>query len=151
MKTSSKVIVIILVLVGVGIFGYTQYASASQIGVTVTQSELLEENEYGSTYNVELQFENPSLLALTAGDSTFFVLADNQTVGQGELEPFVLPPLGSSMAKGTYQTEPEGSYNDDATLKISGSTKYDMLFTSLEIPFVLYPDKEQIREFIDDS
>lgn len=150
MKASSKGAVIVL-MVGIGIFGYSQYASASQIGVIITQSELLEENEHGSTYDVELQFDNPSLLALTAGESAFFVIAGDQTIGQGELEPFVLPPLGSSMASGTFQTDSEREHADDATMKISGSTKYDVLFTTVEIPFVLYPAEGQIREFIDEN
>lgn len=150
MKASSKGIIIVLVL-GMGVFGYSQYASASQIGVIITQSELLEENEHGSTYNLELQFDNPSLLALTAGDSAFFVIADDQTIGEGELEPFVLPPLGSSLASGTFQTDSEREYDDTTTLKISGSTKYDVIFTSIEIPFVFYPAEGQIREFIDEN
>lgn len=150
MKASTKGVIIAL-MIGIGIFGYSQYASASQIGVIITQSELLEENEHGSTYDVEIQFDNPSLLALTAGESAFFVIADDQTIGQGELEPFVLPPLGSSMASGTFQTNPEREYADDATMKISGSTKYDVLFTTVEIPFVLYPAEGQIREFIDEN
>lgn len=53
MRTSVKGIIIIFVI-GMSLFGYSQYASASQIGVTITQSHLLEKNEKGSTYNVEL-------------------------------------------------------------------------------------------------
>lgn len=148
MRTTAKVIVMVLV-VGAIVFGYSQYASASQIGVVITQSELLEESRQGSTYDVELRFENPSLLALTVGESEFFIMADGQTVGQGDLEPFVLPSLGSSTANGTFQTNSE--YNEESTVKISGSSKYDVLFTSIEIPFVFYPADEQIREFINES
>lgn len=146
MKRSSKGIIIVLVL-AVGIFGYSQYASASQIGVTITQSHVLEENGQTATYDVELQFDNPSLLVLTAGESAFFVTADDLVIGQGKLAPFVLPPLGSTTTGGTFQMDSD--QYDDMTLKISGTTKYDMLFTSLEIPFVYYPDEAQIRAFID--
>lgn len=150
MRGSRKAI-IIAVVVGMSIFGYSQYASASQIGVVITQSELVEENERGSTYNVELQFENPSLLMLTAGESEFFVIADGETVGEGELEPFVLPALGGSLVSGTFQTNSGLDTDRTPALKISGLTKYDMLFTSVEIPFVFYPTEEQTREFIDGS
>jgi len=67
MKTAKKGGIVILFLLCLSIFGYSQYASASQIGISISQSELLNENESGSNYNVELQFENPSLLLLTAG------------------------------------------------------------------------------------
>ncbi|KFM15934.1 hypothetical protein SCCGRSA3_02487 [Marine Group I thaumarchaeote SCGC RSA3] len=125
---------------------YSQYASASQIGVSITQSELLSENEKGAEYNIELQFENPSLLILTSGTTEFFVIADEQMVGKGQLEPFTLQPLDSSYVKGTFHTD---SDNDEAqSVKITGVTKYDAIFTSIEIPFVYYPTEEQAREFI---
>ena len=148
MKASSKAVIVIITVLGVGIFGYSQYASASQIGVVVAQSELVGENGHTSTYSVELEFENPSLLVLAAGESEFFVISEEQTVGEGKLEPFVLPAMGSSTAKGTFQTELE-EFDESEGLKISGLTKYDVFFTSMEIPFVFYPTQEQVREFID--
>jgi len=33
-------------------------------------------------------------------------------------------------------------------VKISGVTKYDLLVTSIDVPFVYYPTEEQAREFI---
>ena len=129
------------------IFGYSQYASASQIGVSITQSELLNENEKGSNYNIELQFENPSLLILTAGDTEFFIITNNEMVGTGQLEPFTLQPLGSSNVKGTFHTDSNVD-GESQSVKISGVTKYDVFFTSIDVPFVYYPTEEQAREFI---
>ena len=104
-KSSKKAGLIVLFVLGMSIFGYSQYASASQIGVSITQSELLNENEKGSNYNIELQFENPSLLILTAGNTEFFIIANNEMVGAGQLEPFTLQPLGNSYVKGTFHTD----------------------------------------------
>ncbi|KAF6246091.1 hypothetical protein C6989_01865 [Nitrosopumilus sp. b2] len=128
------------------IFGYSQYASASQIEVNITQSELLNEDEKGSNYNIELQFVNPSLLILTSGTTEFFVIADDQMIGKGQLEPFTLQPLDSSYVKGTFHTDSDNE--ESQSVKITGLTKYDMFFTSIEIPFVYYPTEEQAREFI---
>ena len=128
------------------IFGYSQYASASQIGVSISQSELLDENDVGSNYNVELQFDNPSLLLLTAGETEFFVISNDEIIGKGNLESFTLQPLDSSFVKGTFHTDVN---SDEAqSVKISGVTKYDMLITSIDVPFVYYPTEEQAREFI---
>ena len=147
MKSSKKVGLIVFFVLGMSIFGYSQYASASQIGVSVTQSELLNENEKGSNYNIELQFENPSLLILTAGNTEFFIIANNEMVGKGQLEPFTLQPLGSSYVKGTYYTNSNVD-EESQSVKISGVTKYDIFFTSIDVPFVYYPTEEQAREFI---
>jgi len=147
MKSSKKVGLIVFFVLGMSIFGYSQYASASQIEVSVTQSELLSENEKGSNYNIELQFENPSLLILTAGDTEFFIIANNKMVGAGQLEPFTLQPLGSSFVKGTFHTDSNVD-GESQSVKISGVTKYDIFFTSIDIPFVYYPTEEQAREFI---
>ena len=147
MKSSKKVAIIVLVL-AVGLFGYSQYASASQIGVVITNSQILEENEKGATYDIELKFENPSLLVLTAGKTDFFVMADEKVIGQGQLEPFMLQPLSSAMAKGTFSTDSQKKSDDSPIVKLTGVTKYDIVFTSLEVPFVYYPTEEQAREFI---
>jgi len=147
MKSSKKCGLIVLFVLGMSIFGYSQYASASQIGVSITQSELLNENEKGSNYNIELQFENPSLLILTAGETEFYIIADNEMVGEGQLEPFTLQPLDSSYVKGTFHTDSNVD-EESKSIKISGVTKYDIFFTSIDVPFVYYPTEEQAREFI---
>jgi hypothetical protein len=103
-------------------------------------------NEKGSNYNIELLFENPSLLILTAGETEFFIIANNEMVGEGQLESFTLNPLDSSFVKGIFHTD---ANSDEAhSVKISGVTKYDLLVTSLDVPFVYYPTEEQAREFI---
>jgi hypothetical protein len=146
MKSSKKAGIVVLVLLGMSIFGYSQYASVSQIGVSINQSELLNENEKGSNYNIELEFKNPSLLILTAGETEFFVISNDEIIGKGNLESFTLQPLDSSFVKGTFHTD---ANSDEAhSVKISGVTKYDLLVTSLDVPFVYYPTEEQAREFI---
>ena len=147
MKKSRKAIIVAFVI-GMSIFGYSQYASASQIGVVITESDLIEKTEQGSSYNVELEFDNPSLLILTAGETDFFVIADGKTIGEGKLEPFTLPALGSSSVSGTFQTESYIESEEVPIVKISGITKYDVIFSSIDVPFVFYPTEDQAREFI---
>ena len=146
MKSSKKAGIVVLVLLGMSIFGYSQYASASQIGVSINQSELLNENEKGSNYNIELEFKNPSLLILTAGETEFFIISNDEIIGKGNLESFTLQPLDSSFVRGTFHTD---ANSDEAhSVKISGVTKYNLIITSLDVPFVYYPTEEQAREFI---
>ncbi len=147
MKSSKKAGLIVLFVLGMSIFGYSQYASASQIGVSISQSELLNENEKGSNYNIELQFENPSLLILTAGETEFFIIANDEIVGKGQLESFTLQPLDSSYVKGTFHTD-SNVEGESQSVKISGVIKYDVIFTSIDVPFIYYPTEDQAREFI---
>lgn len=143
---SSKSGLIVLFVLGMSIFGYSQYASASQIGVSITQSELLSEDEKGAKYNIELEFVNPSLLLLTAGESEFFVIINNEMAGKGQLEPFTLQPLESSNVRGVFHTD---SNNDESkSVKITGVMKYDILLTTIDVPFIFYPTDEQASEFI---
>ncbi|MFB5623910.1 MAG: hypothetical protein ACE5RP_03215 [Nitrosopumilus sp.] len=147
MKSSKKAGIVVLFVLGMSIFGYSQYASASQIGVSISQSELLNENEKGSNYNVELQFENPSLLILNAGETEFFIISNDEIIGKGNLESFTLQPLDSSYVKGTFHTD-VNSDDESQSVRISGVIKYDMVITSIDVPFVYYPTEEQAREFI---
>ncbi len=147
MQRSKKIGLIVLVL-GIGIFGYSQYAFASQIGVVITESEFLEETSRGSTYNVQLEFDNPSLLMLTAGETDFVVSVDNKVVADGTLEPFVLPALNKVTVHGTFMSNSDSSDSESTEIKISGVTKYDIFFTSIDVPFVYYPTADQASEFI---
>ncbi len=150
MKSSKKALVIFLII-GVASFGYIQYASATQIGVIVTESHLLEKNDSGSTYNVELEFDNPSLLVLNAGTTVFIISVEGQKVADGILEPFVLPAMGKVTVEGTYQTNQKSESVEDEKISmvtISGVTKYDVFFTSIDVPFIYFPPEEQAREFI---
>ncbi len=146
MKSSKKAGIVVLVLLGMGVFGYSQYASVSQIGVSISQSELLNEDEKGSNYNIELEFKNPSLLILAAGETEFFIISNDEIIGKGNLESFTLQPLDSSFVKGTFHTDVNS--DESHSVKISGVTKYDLLVTSLDVPFVYYPTEEQARKFI---
>ncbi len=147
MKSSKKVVIIVIIVAG--LFGYSQYASASQIGVIIVDSTILSEDERGSTQNLKLEFNNPSLLILTAGETEFVIYADDNRIGDGTLEAFVLPALGKSLVDGTFQTDTKNqSENDAPIVKISGVTTYDILFTSIDVPFVYYPTENQAREFI---
>jgi hypothetical protein len=146
---AKRAAVAILVIVGLMVFGYTQYASASQINAKITQSKLLEKSDRGSLYNLQLEFNNPSLLFLNAGKTEFTIIANDQTLGGGVLDPFMLPALGKATTNGTWlkdQTAPENSQ-----VKISGVTKYQLLFASIDVPFTYYPTYDQTREFIVDA
>jgi len=147
MESSKKAGIIVLFVLGMSIFGYSQYASASQIGVSITQSELFDKNEKGANYNIELQFDNPSLLLLTAGETEFFIISNDDIVGKGQLESFMLQPLDSSNVKGTFHTD--SNINEESkSVSINGIIKYDLFVTSIDVPFVYYPTEEQAREFI---
>ena len=147
METSKKIGIVVLFALGMSIFGYSQYASASQIGVNVIQSELFGKDEKGSKYNIELEFENPSLLLLTAGETEFFLISNDKIVGKGDLESFVLQPLNTSVVKGTFYTDSDRN-EELNTVSISGIIKYDLSITTIDVPFVYYPTEEQAREFI---
>ena len=149
MRVSKKIGIIILFL-GIGIFGYSQYISASNIGVIVTQNEFLEKKDTVSVYNVQLEFENPSLLTLNAGETDFTITVEDTKIADGVLEPFILSSMSKASVNGIYLKEDliEMEENQSPTVKISGITKYDVFFTTLEIPFVYYPSDDQAREFI---
>ncbi len=148
--SARKKTLLIVFFIGIGVFGYSQYASASQISVTVTQSEFLEKNEVGSFYNVQLEFTNPSLLILNAGETDFTILVENDKVADGVLEPFLLPSMSKVNVKGTYFEEDKSEIQESESPKvsISGVTKYDVFFTSIEVPFIYIPSEDQAREFI---
>lgn len=146
MKSTKKVAIIVIIVAG--LFGYSQFASASQIGVIIVDSKVLSEDERGTIKSLQLEFDNPSLLTLTAGETDFVIYSDDKKIGDGTLGTFVLPPLGKSLADGTFQTDAKNESENHGVVKITGVTTYDVLFTSIDVPFVYYPTEEQARKFI---
>ncbi len=146
MKSLKKKSAIILFLLLVSIVGYSQYESVSKISVSISENAIMNENKNNSNYKIELEFRNPSLLTLPAGETEFFVFYDNEMVGKGNLESFTLYPISSIYVEGTFTTDTNS--DESKSVKISGITKYDLLITTIEVPFDYYPTDEQTRKFI---
>ena len=146
MKSLKKKSTIILFLLLVSILGYSQYESVSKISVSISENAIINENKNNSNYKIELEFRNPSLLTLPAGETEFFVFYDDEMVGIGNLESFTLYPISSIYVEGTFTTDTNS--DESKSVKISGITKYDLLVTTIEVPFDYYPTDEQTRKFI---
>ena len=146
MKSLKKKSTIILFLLLVSILGYSQYESVSKISVSISENAIMNENKNNSNYKIELEFRNPSLLTLPAGETEFFVFYDNEMVGKGNVESFTLYPISSIYVEGTFTTDTNS--DESKSVKISGITKYDLLITTIEVPFDYYPTDEQTRKFI---
>ena len=144
MKSVKKKSTIILFLLLAGILVYSQYQSASEISVSISENAII--NEDNSNYKIELAFTNPSLLTLPAGETEFFVFYDDEVVGEGNLESFTLYPISSTYVTGIFTTD--SNSDESKSVKISGITKYDLWVTTINIPFDYYPTKEQTRKFI---
>ena len=144
---AKKKVGITLLFMGFAIFGFSQYVFLSQIGITLSESNLVFEDEAVSKYDIELKFENPSLLYLSAGETDFVITANDEIIGNGKLDSFNLPLRNHSFVKGTFSTTGD-SDSEDLVMKISGTTKYQILMSSIEVPFVYYPTDQQAREFL---
>lgn len=147
MGSAKKGAIVFLIVLGIVVFGYVQYTSISQIKTSIVESQLFNEDEKGLDYNMELKFENPTLLLLTAGETQFLIISDDRIIGMGQLEPFILNPLDSTNVKGTFHKDFE-TKDDTGKIKITGETRYDVFVASIDIPFVFYPTDEQTSKFI---
>ena len=146
MTSLKKRSAVILFFILIGITGYSQIQSASQITVDLSKNTIINENQNETDYEIKLKFENPSLLTLPAGKTEFFVSYDDKIVGKGNLESFTLYPLSTGLVEGIFTTNT--SSNESKSVKISGVIKYNLLVTSIDVPFDYYPNEEQTRKFI---
>ena len=147
-KRSGKKISLVLVLIlSLAVFGYSQYSAITSISSTMMDSQELGAVPLGYMYELQIGFENPSILTLPAGETEFTISADGENIGYGKLDPFYLPAMGEGTAYGKY-TVYDGSGEVNGTVKISGATSYDLYITTLDIPFVYYPTAEQQSKFM---
>lgn len=152
MKRNSK-LAVVCIIAAVGIFGYVQYLSASHLHVSIVQSKVIERTNLGTLYNLQLEFKNPSLLVLNVGKTDFVVSANGEDLGTGVLQPSTIPAMGKTVSQTPFvadNTVLDKYDNSDSipNLKLTGTSKYDLMFTSVNIPFTYYPTQQEAREFI---
>lgn len=154
MKRKSKIAIIVISVIAVlAIFVYLQYVSATQLHVSMKSSEVVERTADGTLYNINLEFENPSFMILNVGRTDFIISAEGENLGAGILEPTIIPANGKSIVEAPFLADnkvldkyeqSEGS----PALRLDGTIAYNLLFTTLKIPFTYYPTQEEAREFI---
>lgn len=154
MKSKFKVVIITISIITVlSIFGYLQYASATQLHVSMKNSEIVERTDKGTLYRINLEFENPSFMILNIGKTDFVISAGGENLGAGILEPTIIPVKGKSIMETPFLADNmvldkyEQNQNSPS-LRLDGTTTYNLLFTTLKIPFTYYPTQEEAREFI---
>jgi hypothetical protein len=154
MKRKAKIaIIVISAIVVLVIFGYLQYASATQLHVSMKSSEIVERTNEGTLYRINLEFENPSFMILNVGKTDFVISVEEENLGAGILEPTIIPANGKSivetpfLADNTVLDKYEQKQNPPS-LRLDGTTTYNLLFTTIKIPFTYYPTQEEAREFI---
>jgi len=154
MKRRSKIsIIIISIIVVLAIFGYLQYAAATQLHVSMKSSKIIERTDDGTLYTINLEFENSSFMILNVGRTDFIISAEEENLGAGILEPTIIPANGKSIVETPFLADNKildkyEQKENSPSLRLDGSIAYNLLFTTLKIPFTYYPTQEEAREFI---
>lgn len=154
MKRKSKVsIIIISIIVVLAIFGYLQYAAATQLHVSMKSSKIIERTGDGTLYTINLEFENSSFMILNVGRTDFIISVEGENLGAGILEPTIIPANGKSIVETPFLADNKildkyEQKENSPSLRLDGSIAYNLLFTTLKIPFTYYPTPEEAREFI---
>ena len=154
MKRKSKIAIILISIVAVlAIFGYLQYAAATQLHVTMKSSKIIERTGEGTLYSINLEFENSSFMILNVGRTDFIISVEGENLGAGILEPTIIPANGKSMVETPFLADNAvldkyEQKENSPSLKLDGTIGYNLLFTTIKIPFTYYPTQEEAREFI---
>ena len=153
MKKGSKIALVSIIIVAVGSFAYIQYVSATHLHVSILENKVVEKNKDGTLYNMQLEFKNPSLLVLNIGRTDFVISIAGEDLGTGVLQPSMIPALGKTVSQTPFVADNTILHKYDNSdnipnVKLIGTSRYDLLFVSVNIPFTYYPTQEEAREFI---
>lgn len=154
MEKRTKIIMISAIVAAVGVFGYIQYLSVSDIHISIVQSKVVQTTSEGTLYNLKIKFQNPSLLFLNVGQTNFAVSANGESLGTGVMQPSLIPAMGKVVSQTPFLANNAvlNKYKDTnniPSLKMTGTSQYNVLFATVSIPFTYYPTQNQAREFID--
>jgi LEA14-like dessication related protein len=152
----SKIVIIVFVITAVGIFAYSQYLSATHLSISILESKVVQRNDNNSLYNMTLQFKNPSLLFLNVGKTDFIITINDENLGTGMLQPLVIPPMGKITSQTPFTADNAILHKYDKSdsvpnIKLAGTSKYEILIISVNVPFTYYPTEQEAREFIHGS
>ena len=144
---------VIAVVGTIGGFAYFQYATATHLHVSMKNSEIAERNDAGTLYHLQIQFDNSSPMILNVGKTDFLISVEGENLGAGILEPTIISAVGKTIVETPFLADnvildKYQKRNDTPSLKLNGITRYNLFFTSLDIPFTYYPTQEEAREFI---
>lgn len=150
----TKIVIASVIIAAIGVFGYVQYISVSHLHVSIVQSKIVQRTDQGTLYNLQLQFNNPSLLILNVGKTDFMVSANGENLGSGMLQPSVIPAMGKTVSQTPFLADNSvlDKYNKNQNvpnLKLTGTSQYKILFATVTVPFTYYPTQDEAREFID--
>lgn len=156
MKRSSKVIIIVCIIAGLGLFGYSQYLSATHLSISILESKVVQRNNENSLYNMTLQFKNPSLLPISVGKTDFIITINDENLGTGTLQPLVIPPMGKTSSQAPFLADKKlldkyDKSDNVPNVKLTGTSKYEILIITVNVPFTYYPTQQEAREFIHGS
>jgi hypothetical protein len=152
-KKSKVAITAIVITATIGTLGYFQYSSITDLDVSIRDSKIVEQTNIGSLYQMQIEFENPSFMILNVGRTDFLVSVENENLGAGILEPFAIPAMGKAIVDAPFLADNTvlSKYNNNdvpPSIKLSGITRYNLLFTTLDVPFTYHPTQDEAREFI---
>ena len=154
MRRGAKAAIIIAgIIIALGIFGYIEYVSATHLSISILHSKVVQKSDTNTSYIMTLQFKNPSLLPITIGKTDFVISINGENLGTGTFEPFSIPPIGMAVSQSPFLAENKvlDKYNKTDNLpnvKLTGISKYDILFVTVNVPFTYYPTQQEAREFI---
>jgi LEA14-like dessication related protein len=156
MERRSKVIIIVCVIAAVGLFGYSQYLSVTHLSISILESKVVQRNDNNSLYNMTLQFKNPSLLPLNVGKTDFIISINDETLGKGTLQPLMIQSLGKTDSQTPFLADNIVLHKYDTnsnvpSIKLTGTSKYEIWIISVNVPFTYYPTQQEAREFIHGS
>lgn len=157
MERRSKVIIIaVCIVAAVGIFGYSQYMSATHLSISILESKIIQRNDNNSLYNMTLQFQNPSLLPINVGQTNFVISINGENLGTGTLQALVIPPIGKIASQAPFTADNTilhkyDKSNNVPNVMLTGTSKYGISIISVNVPFTYYPTEQEAREFIHGS
>ncbi|MHB8601338.1 MAG: hypothetical protein ACYC6W_00585 [Nitrosotalea sp.] len=157
MERRSKVIIIaVCIVAAVGIFGYSQYMSATHLSISILESKIIQRNDNNSLYNMTLQFQNPSLLPINVGQTDFVISINGENLGTGTLQALVIPPIGKIASQAPFTADNTilhkyDKSNNVPNVMLTGTSKYGISIISVNVPFTYYPTEQEAREFIHGS
>lgn len=141
-------------IAGTSLFlAYFSVEAAKNMDVSLYDSTIVSKDEQHTRYDTKLEFSNTSFVPLAVGSTDYTITVENNELGKGKIQPFILMPYTTTLVRSEFVADNEvlnkygGEIPHEQTL-LTGSSNYDLYLTTFTVPIDHQPTQEQVQKFV---
>jgi len=148
-------LIAVAVIAGTALFfTYFGIEAAKNLDVSLYDSTVVSKDHQQTKYHATIQFRNANFVPLPIGDTTYSINIDGEYLGTGIIKSFMIGPYSTTLVNTEFTSnnavlDRYGGEIPHERTQLTGTSNYNLYFTTFDVPINYNPTAEQIQKFAD--